>query len=147
MVFGILFGVTMVMAEQTPEVEVLGTVDFTLDTVTLDYGQISSGAESVPKDTLVTIGTNNNVELLLTITLTEPSVDNIFENIYYNLDTDPDYESQLNVAQTILLADAPADETRTDTLQSVLRVPAGTAPLDTTGTITFIATANPPVTG
>jgi hypothetical protein len=148
-VMSILVGVVGVMADdQDVDVTVQNTVDFSLDTASLNYGAIPSGGESLVKGTDVTIGTNNNVNLILTIMLTEDT-DNIFSgNIYYDLDDLDTYPDQLvlDIGITTNLLDEPADATRTDTLNSKMMIPAGTSSITaTTGTVVFTATANPPI--
>jgi len=147
LVMVLVFGIVGVFAaDQGVGVEVLETVDFTLDTMTLNYGPVASGVQSNPETTQVTLGVNNNVDLLLKIELAESS-NSLFENIFYDLDGDFVYESQLlkNTSVSTGLIDDSVVDSIQFSFMSVIIIPAGTpASTGNTGTVVFTATANPP---
>ena len=141
----VTFVLYLVDEDQDLNAIVAENVDFTLLTPNLDFGTLFPGETSELIDNEISVNANNNVDFNLDITLSEDTEDQLFSNIWFDLDETEGAESQLNPSLSVLVNDELGDGTRTDKFPAELRVPTGFSPGSATGTIVYTFTAQPPV--
>lgn len=142
-ILGIIAFSTGAVIAQTPQnvtANVTTAVDVTLQTTSIDYGAISPGSDSDPRTTTFAIGANNNVNFTIDITLQAGS-NSLFENLFYDLNVDPDFEAQIGNAT---FHGVDTDEADTTSFPSILRVPNGFPPVSgATGVVVYTITGAP----
>ena len=140
-----LFGLTGVLADsQDVGGTVPGHIDFSLTTLSLDYGSVIPGGTSAVKTTTLSVAADNNVDFNMDITLaTNPN--GLFQNIYLESTTVPDtYTDQLSSTLVRIITDSSAGIAFDTTIKSVLKVPLAATPVVATGTVTYTISASQP---
>ena len=142
LMLGVILGVVgfAIADDQNVDGDVPIATECSISPLTVHYGSVIPGATSDPQKTTVTLGGANNVNVDLMIELAAGSHE-LFKNIWYDLDANPDFEKQLDetsLMKRIVDTDNPVD------LMSVLMVPMGTKPVkNAMGTVRYTCAPAP----
>lgn len=127
-----VFGVAA--ADQTVVVNVTPVVDISVNNI--DYGNVIPGATS-DKDSVITAGINNNVDLTVQISVTSASTNNLFRHIIFDLENNG-FGDNSQIGTGTLLKDILLG-TSSVTIPTRLAVPTGFVPGTYNGVVSYVA--------
>jgi len=137
-VVGLLMSIVGVIGDETENqsvnADIVKVIDISVNNI--DYEDVIPGEYS-DKDSIVTVGENNNVGLTVSIQVTDAGTGNLFENIIFDLDGLNEFDEPI-IGITTLYKDI-ADDSGANTIPTRLQVPVGFAPGLVSGTVSYTA--------
>lgn len=104
----------------------------------LNFNKVQPGAVAGPQTSVITLGVNNNVNLTVTLSVTDPGTTELFNNLIYDLDGNGiANEDKIGEATPPYQFDVPDDSTFN--ILAWLDVPAGFVPGPDNGVVQYTA--------
>lgn len=136
MVLVMALGVGSVIGEdQDVDAQVADVIEITVNNI--DFGTVTPGQDSSEGTSTVTAGTNNNVDLTVTVSVSNPGTPDLFSHLVFDTDLDADLsgESEIGVSSF----DVDVDDDSFKNILVKLAVPEGFAPGGVSGIVQYLA--------
>jgi hypothetical protein len=128
---------------QTVNGEVPGFVMASLTTTSVNYGSVTPGSNSVTQANVIHVNEETNTDVKVEISL-DGSSNTLFQNLYFDVDKLGTYEIGEQITSVPFLTYTITDQAGAfdDTVNSILKVPAGYSPTggSVSGTVIYTLT-------